>query len=311
MKKLKYFNKNAFSMLEMILSLILLSIVSTFIFRYINIFYTNYNQTKTLYLQNINLDRSMAFLNNLLETRILSSEIQSNKQNFSPLIINKTYNDNLEFLTKDTKASIGYYYNHLGNKAKTGRWQGYSGIIQLEYDVNKSIEQPITTIFSYLSAVDDMYRRANKDDSLSKHFMLLYSKDSQYKRYIGWYNSSRRSIFPTGCRDEHCIGDTYLMMNNKYFKKLKDDKILIDIIKKLKNILYYDIIDSAVAIVLEKKDLIMYNNYFPWKQETYKDGNRNIIIKNIKSFSFQRQNNTKIKIKICIKENICKSIRVK
>jgi len=71
----------------------------------------------------------------------------------------------------------------------------------------------------------------------------------------------------------------------------------------------YRLVWSAYAISPENEnkekgtfDLVLYSNYQPWKNETYKNGDRNILARNVTQFKFFGQGSI-IRFKICIRED--------
>ncbi len=77
----------------------------------------------------------------------------------------------------------------------------------------------------------------------------------------------------------------------------------------------YKLAWSAYALVPEEDtttglfNLNLYSNYQPWNNETYKDGDKNLLINNVSVLKFT-ENGGVIQLKLCVSENIGKDYNI-
>jgi hypothetical protein len=282
---MKSSSKKSFSMLESVLSLILISIVSVFVFRYAYIFYENYSQINKNYNNNINLDRAIFLIHNRYQNRAIGSEN----------IVRMQEGKYLEFSIKDVDLSRGVFFEN------ENKWIGISGILDVN-STNSTIDS-IKLLNSNLSYLDYI----NKTFAQNGAFISLYNFDEPMSSSsIGYSSSNKKDVFLLKCKDIYCRGniidifDLRLFNKNNKVKKALDDR---------REKVFFNVLDSSVLFALKKNNLIMYSDYKPWKGETYRNGVKHIVSKGISLFEYKDYSDY-ILLKICSNFNTCRTIKL-
>ena len=314
----------------MVLSLALLSVVATFLFRYTYIFYTHYDQTREIYTQEIDLDRSLLLVGNLFAIRIQTAEFITSQE--GTFVIKpkseKVYDGSeyaFEFAVRDEKAFRGYFdEDRFGGSDKNKRYRGYSGYAT--FDRNEThIHDYLISKNSRLDAINDMYSGIlGKDGGMYMVIDNMYTYKDKLTNdalRIGWGAKNVVDAFIVQCRATDCF-------NPVQFKFIDEDEAedffthpkIEQKIKANVDRLEYHLLKEGIAFVQEGNTLVMYDNFTPWKKEkrVHTKGDRHIVMENIKSFSFS-QNFRKltsasydysITLELCSINNLCKDLRL-
>ena len=322
--------KNAFSLLEMILSLALLSVVATFLFRYTYIFYTHYDQTRDIYTQEIDLDRSLLLIANLFAIRIQTAEfITSQKGGFALKPKSDKVYDGLEyafeFAVRDEQAFRGYFdEDKYGGSNKNKRFRGYSGYAT--FDRNEThIHDFLISSNSRLDAVNEMYPGIlGKDAGMYMIIDNMYTyadKITNDALRIGWGKKSVDDAFVVQCRATDCFNPVQLKFLDE--DVAKDFFTHPEIVKKTRldtPRLEYHLLKEGIAFIQEGDALVMYDNFTPWKKEKkiHSEGDRHIVMKNVKSFSFSQtfkkltatSYDYSVTFELCSLNGLCKDLRL-
>ena len=181
---------------------------------------------------------------------------------------------------------------------------GWSGFIDLDAPETNKTQKTIATPGSKLSlAKDIIYTLSNNTCDLSQS------------------NSNVVLIFPEAITLDQAADPITAFGWKIYKDPSAASKIAVYEVKeinnttlKFTNILPNSITDvyylayTAVAYVNElqpdgTRNLYLYYNYQPWKGDTYKNGQKALVIDNIKDFKFQQKSDN-IHIKLCAYQNI-------
>ena len=315
--------RSGFSMIELVLVMTVLGIVASISSTIIVKVYEGYILQKGVYKGNIATELVTTQIVNRL-TYSITDSIILRKTTSNPAL--HSINDiksiqSLKFASDTLKKQFGIlewigYDNDSFSATHTPGWSGFN-------DVNRSEEigtsqiirvvTPASNLNSAKSIIGYLGKVGNKNSTLLGDGAVIFSGGdySNYKSYdpscMGFVNSqciSRvTSIQVSGSNQEIRIQKN----TNTNQKKIVTDQ--------------YRLVWSAYAIVpglLNRKtkvftpnatdprtgtyDLVLYSNYQPWENETYKDGDYNLLAENVTQFKIKGEGSV-IRFKICIRED--------
>ena len=299
--------KKAFSMIELILVMVVLGIVASISSSLIVKVYEGYILQRAVYRASVSTEIVSTQLVNRLTyavtDSIIARKINTSTKNLSD--IKSIQNLNLTTTDKEKFGIlewIGYDNDSFSAQIKPG-WSGYC-------DLNRSEEIGTSGIISLITPASDLNFAKNtigylgkiggKNSTITNGAVLFTGGEySNFKLYdpscMGFVNSGcisrvRSNPTPSLTKPEIKIYEN---------KNPNQKKIITD---------QYKLVWSAYAVVPENYDnkrltydLYLYSNYQPWLGERYKQGDRNLLAKNVTQFKFYGQGSI-VRFKICIRE---------
>jgi len=291
--------KRAFTILELIFVIIIVGILASFGAEILFKAYENYILTKTLNQNYYRLETALFSIAKRLERAIPLSCIarkESSGSDFNKIKPLKSLlpGDNykiIECYMAAYEANRGVYDNTLGYVVP-----GWNGFIDLySGDTNKS-SKTLHTLGSRLSYAKPIIStlsngKANLDapSSNAAIIFLAYPDNGIIKAY-GWDGtSSDLRIYEVYKKGEDIFG-----INGSFPSRVYER---------------YNLTWTAMAFVPEydakhnSYKLYLYTNYRPWKGETFKNGEKYLLIDHVSTFKF-RQPGFQINLKLCISRYI-------
>lgn len=276
--------KRAFSLIELILVIVILSIISGIGINLMLVLYKNYNTNKTISELNIKSELTLDYIDKLLAIRIPQSTIarNSNSMEFvslSNIKPNKEY-DMLEFVTYAKEAFNAGYYS------------GFA-------DLNQSnARQGLKTPQSNLIKLKDNIKEINNKFNPNIFDLAVFFTTLPYNPQDIFNKNGSINLAIARIKDNETLE----------LKNLRQDRLISE---------HYHIAHSAYGIRMEpsisnngKYDLIFYYNYRPWSGENFKNANRALLAKNVSAFNF-RANQDIVELKLCLSNStdniVCKS----
>jgi len=302
--------RSGFSMIELILVMTVLGIVASISSTIIVKVYEGYIIQKGIYKANISTELVTTQIANRL-TYAITDSIILRKTTSNPA--SHSINDiksiqSLKFASDNIKKDFGIlewigYDNDSFSATHNPGWSGFNNINQSE-EVGTTGKIIVSTPASNLNIATNIIgylgKVGNKNSTLLADGALIFSgkEYSTYRSYdpacMGFVNSqciSRVSSIKTDSKTD----EIHIQKNTNTNQK----KIVTD---------QYRLVWSAYAIVPENKDmtkgtydLVLYSNYQPWKNETYKNGDSNLLAENVTQFKVKGDGSI-IRFKICIRE---------
>ena len=176
---------------------------------------------------------------------------------------------------------------------------GWSGFIDLSDPETNKTKRTIATPGSKLSLAKDIILALSQNDcDLSRtnsNVVLIFPESITLDQAadpitaVGWKIYKDPSLASKiAVYEVQEVNNTTLRFTNKLPQKITD---------------VYNLAYTAIAYVNEKqpdgtRNLYLYYNYQPWKGETYKNGQKALVIDHIKDFKFQQKSDN-IHIKLC------------
>jgi hypothetical protein len=196
---------------------------------------------------------------------------------------------------------IGYDNDSFSAQTKPG-WSGYCDINRSEEIGTSQIIRVVTPgsdIDFAINTIGYLGQIGGKNSSIYDGAVLFSGGEySNFKLYdpscMGFVNSS-------------CISKVLTLEIPEIKPEIRVEKNL-DLNQKKVITDQYKLVWSAYAVVPENLDndkltydLFLYSNYQPWQGETYSNGNKNLLAKNVTQFKFYGQGSI-VRFKICIRE---------
>ena len=294
--------KKAFSLIEVIFVLVILGIVASISSQIIVQVYESYITQNAIYRTSLKTELASNQIVNRLTYAIQGTTIAKEP--------NKIYTNNMG-TTWAMLEDIDVMNNPNHKKFIMLEWIGYdndsfsagatpywSGVSNYELASSTDFE----TAGSKLSEASKIIKnlsssKVDLSGSLKDPAVLFMNSDNYDVQCMGLINENNTScIFK--------VKQTIGTENNLTFTGEKP-KIVTE---------RYKLTWSAYALVPEQKtngfyDLNLYYNYQPWNNETYKDGNKSLLINNLSVFKFT-ENGGVIQLKLCSTENIGKDYNI-
>ncbi|MBL0721949.1 MAG: prepilin-type N-terminal cleavage/methylation domain-containing protein, partial [Sulfurovum sp.] len=313
--------RSGFSMIELILVMTVLGIVASISSTIIVKVYEGYILQRGVYKANISTELVTTQIANRLTYAITDS-----------IILRKTTSDpalhsiddirsiqSLKFSDETLKQSFGIlewigYDNDSFSATKKPGWSGFNDINRSE-EIGTSKIIKVPTPASNLNSATDIIgylgKIGNKNSTLLADGAVIFSgkEYSNYKSYdpscMGFVNSQcisrvasiQTSKTPqeihieknTDANQKKIVTDQYRLVWSAY-------AIVPGILNRKTKIFTPNAIDPRTGTY----DLVLYSNYQPWKNETYNNGDFNLLAENITQFKI-KGNGSIIRFKICIK----------
>jgi len=299
--------RNAFSMIELILVMVVLGIVASISSSLIVKVYEGYILQRAVYRASVSTEIVSTQLVNRLTyavtDSIIARKINTNTKNIAD--IRSIQDLNLNVTDKEKFGIlewIGYDNDSFSAQIKPG-WSGYC-------DINSSEEIGTSQIIRVITPGSDT--NINSSKSIIGYLGKVGAKNSTI--YNGAVLFSGREYSTFKLYDPSCMGFVNSSCISRILSipnaQIPDIRIQENINPNQKKVItdQYKLVWSAYAVVPENLDndrltydLYLYSNYQPWLGETYKQGDKNILAKNVTQFKFYGQGSI-VRFKICIRE---------
>jgi len=315
--------KKAFSLIEVIFVLTILGIVASISSQIIVQVYENYITQKALYKTTTKTEIAINQIVNRLTFAIEGTTVTKNPLT-PPYTVASRGNNWIELSSIDinnvshrqftTIEWIGYD-NDSFSAAASPHWSGlanYNGTASRNSFITPGSNlNAVATIMSNLSKNSSGVSKVELSDA--KPAALIFSEKAGEYITGTKYNPACMGLIETG--ETSCIFPVKMGSNdnNLTFTRSADANHANPLPKIITE--RYKLAWSAYALVPEDLDgdnlfdLNLYSNYQPWNNETYKDGEKNLLISNISVFKFT-ENGGVIQLKLCATENIGKDFNI-
>ncbi len=316
----------AFTILELIASIIILGILGSLGADFLSGSYYNYSATKEFNKLNYELDRVLNEVSSKLQNRVKNSTIvvecnatQTDSTKSDSCLRNS--DKNFTSISSVQKGDSNKYpvieWLNISFYSKRGMWSdnsiqpGWSGFVDLKdtQDLGND-EYKITTNdsnFSFINLIDGNWSYwwgvDGYDNMLENNLSVLVFSGSdgrgdldEINNSYGYYDTNKTRIF--------AITSFSTYKNNKSSDTNLTIKALTESNKTTVYEGYY-IVRGACAIVpvYDKKyndyNLELRFNYFPWKGQNYMDGNSSLLATNVSYFRYKEEAGV-IRVYICL-----------
>ncbi len=287
--------KKAFSLIEVIFVLVILGIVASISSQIIVQVYESYITQNAIYRTSLKTELAANQIVNRLTYAIQGTTIAKEP--------NKIYDENMTTWAMLEDIDVMNNPNH--KKLIMLEWIGYdsdsfsagatpywSGVANYESATTTDFKTPGSRLSRASKIIKNLSNKKVDLGGLLEDPAVLFMNSNDYDvKCMGLIDESNTScIFKV----QKTIGEE----NNLTFTGTVPKEVTER----------YKLTWSAYALVPEKQpnglyDLNLYYNYQPWNNETYKDGNKSLLINNISVFKFTENGGT-IQFKLCATENI-------
>ena len=270
--------KRAFTIIELIITMVILAIVAYIASGLIAKTYIGYNHTNTINRANLKLEMALNEITNRLEYAIANSIVKrksATDKALSPISSAPSDYEVLEWvgMAKDS-------FNANNDTDKKPAWSGFC-------NVDKSSKNSIVTAASNLALADDIINRLsiNKANLNSSNVAIFFMGEYDYND-IG---------YETGANSNR-VGIIKSYSNNK-----------LDLANNIESISeHYKIAWSAYAVVptnctAKGCDLELRYNFRPWMGEHYENAPSTLLVNNVTVFKTYATQN-RVHIKLCVKD---------
>ncbi len=287
------FKKSAFTMVELVMTIVVLGIVASIGANIIAKVYENYIKTRAI---NKLQAQSQIVLNEIakrLQFRIKDSVIARNDSNFSDYVPLSDANNSyqiLEWIGKDNDSFKGL------------SMPGWSGFIDLDSNLTKrtlGAHGKLKTPGSYLNIANSIMQ------SLSNGKVSLLDTNSTANRPALIFRG--QSTFDLAQYGWDGVDGNYTY-KVKYTAGTNDVLVFDENTSNIDDIFeHYDLSWSAYSIVPEGNNtndfnLTMHYNYQPWENERYdQNATSSVLAEHVSTFKFTKTGDT-IRLKLCISD---------
>lgn len=311
--------KKSFTLFELIVVLIILGILATISTEILLKVYKNYAITKAtnklVYDTDLILNSLAAKLENRIANSVIATEcnatnndcINGNVKGFIS-IKNLTKNNAykypvIEWIRKDYSSKRGEWNNTL--KRVTPGWAEFVDLIKTQKNNSNGGDYNISIPYSDMNITADIiseylkswgFNITNSNEVFSKTYAtLIFSGPDGRGDFIdinqsyGWYGNPAKNVY-------------------KIIQIIDNSTIRIKEINESNQSSVYEgfyICNGAEAIVpvynqkTNDYNLTLIQNYYPWKDENFTDGNKSVIATHVVQFKFKEQNGV-LRLYLCI-----------
>ena len=289
--------KKSFTLIELIFTIVILSIIGVISAQILSKLYEEYVVTRTINRLQSKTELILDLIAKRLQYRIKEATIaRMLPPNDTTITSLSDANDSyeiLEWIGYDNGGFKGYY-----SSSKQRVVPGWSGFVDLySSETNKT---QIKTPGSDLNITNNIVKSISDssvsliDSNIGLIFKGMQAGFDIYQ--YGWNCFSEPN--PSNCVNRSYVYDAKCPVSGC------SNILEVNPIFSGKEITeQYYLAWSAYAIVPQNNKLILYYNYRPWKGDKYSDGKSSIIAKNLSVFRF-RQIDQVIRLKICLYKEI-------
>jgi prepilin-type N-terminal cleavage/methylation domain-containing protein len=257
--------KKSFSLIEVSIVIVILSIISLANYQTISTFYNNIQISKNLNKNSYELNITL----NIISKRLNNSFKQS--------IYYDNQEDALMFIGIEDEAYRGYKHKNINFN------YGNSSILDMaSYDKDK--KTILTLDYDFINTYQTIKDIHKAKLTSYKNIVMIF--DIPYTLHDLWSNSGK--LHQVKCYDKKCKTNQ-LIFKHKISTKLSE---------------HYYLSSSAYSIQLENHNLFLYKNFKPWIGQTYKKGEKILLSKNINSISYKNNIVKVCNYNICLSEVI-------
>lgn len=261
--------KQAFTIIELVFSIAIISIVTITGARYVGFVYEDLIDKSALSEAENTARESIKIVSYLLENSIKESVV---------IVQDSAYGACQSVHSQNSVANPTVVWYGVEKNGFLGEWDGgyyqpyWSGVADLGKSNSDSLTDPIGDFDKQKTLMQNLYGNG--------YSMAVYFADTSA---------------------ESC-GDFYVNGGSKSFEVSGSAKTLTFSNKKPQKITQkYALSNGAYALLIENgSELVMYYDFYPWKNESYTDGKRSLLGKNIDSMAIKSDSGL-IRISICAK----------
>lgn len=290
--------KKAFTLIELIFVIVLLSIISMFgADLYVKIYnsYTNNRATSDLEGET---ERTLNIITSLLRDRVKQTVIGRATDNgehpdgvFVYLDQVQEEHDVLEWIGKSTETQ------YIGSTKGLLGWSGF--------DIKMAVPSGDFVIQSPGSSLKDANNILTSLNAGTKSFGIIFNDDRRPDaNSFGYdhktYNHTNIGTVSITGNDTMQISGLTSKNKNRYF--------LVHTAYAIEPVLDNNAANVSVSVDGGKKiksntyNLLLYYNFQPWENENYRKGNSVVLAKNVTMFRFTYDNNS-VAVKLCMRDN--------
>lgn len=290
--------KKAFTLIELIFVIVLLSIISMFgADLYVKIYnsYTNNRATSDLEGET---ERTLNIITSLLRDRVKQTVIGRETDNgehpdgnFVSLYEVQEKHDVLEWIGKSTETQ------YIGSTKGLLGWSGF--------DIKMAVPSGDFVIQSPGSSLKDANNILTSLNAGTKSFGIIFNDDRRPDaNSFGYdhktYNHTNIGTVSITGNDTMQISGLTSKNKNRYF--------LVHTAYAIEPVLDNNAANVSVSVDGGKKiksntyNLLLYYNFQPWENENYRKGNSVVLAKNVTMFRFTYDNNS-VAVKLCMRDN--------
>lgn len=285
--------KKAFTLIELIFVIVLLSIISMFgADLYVKIYnsYTNNRATSDLEGET---ERTLNIITSLLRDRVKQTVIGRETDNGEHPDGNFVYlsdvqeeHDVLEWIGKSTETQ----YIGSANKGVLG-WSGF--------DIKMAVPSGDFVIQSPGSSLKNAESILNSLNAGTKSFGIIFNDAEVDANSFGYdhktYNHTNIGTVSITGNDTMQISGLASRNKNRYF--------LVHTAYAIVPVLDNNAADVSVGgIKSNTYNLLLYYDFQPWEKEKYENGKSVVLAKNVTMFRFAYDNNS-VAVKLCMRDN--------
>ena len=299
--------RKSFTLIELIIVIVVLAIVGNITFDTIAKVYDGYFMSKEANKAQVDTTNALDFMSVMLRDRIKNSVIatKNDLSDFKQLQNGQGSDSNytiLEWIGKDYESRRGEWNDNL-KKLQVG-WSGFCDVDDAEKISSNPTELNVSLKDANFSIIQDIDGNITNNDNVFENNISAiifagsdYRGDvsSDYNKSYGWYkdNDNRQAQKVFAIVDYNQLNDG-VNATIESINDTNDTTIFED----------YYFVRTAYAIVPEKQsdgryNLYFYDNYRPWNGDTFKDGNKSLLVSNVVSFSFKEENNL-LRLFLCV-----------
>lgn len=284
--------KKAFTLIELIFVIVLLSIISMFgADLYVKIYnsYTNNRATSDLEGET---ERTLNIITSLLRDRVKQTVIGRATDNgehpdgvFVYLDQVQEEHDVLEWIGKSTETQ------YIGSTKGLLGWSGF--------DIKMAVPSGDFVIQSPGSSLKDANNILTSLNAGTKSFGIIFNDAEVDANSFGYdhktYNHTNIGTVSITGNDTMQIGGLASRNKNRYF--------LVHTAYAIVPVLDNNAADVSVGgIKSNTYNLLLYYDFQPWEKEKYENGKSVILAKNVTMFRFTYDNNS-VAVKLCMRDN--------
>lgn len=285
--------KKAFTLIELIFVIVLLSIISMFgADLYVKIYnsYTNNRATSDLEGET---ERTLNIITSLLRDRVKQTVIGRETDNGEHPDGNFVYlsdvqeeHDVLEWIGKSTETQ------YIGSTKGLLGWSGF--------DIKMAVPSGDFVIQSPGSSLKDANNILTSLNAGTKSFGIIFNDDRRPDaNSFGYdhktYNHTNIGTVSITGNDTMQIGGLASRNKNRYF--------LVHTAYAIVPVLDNNAADVSVGgIKSNTYNLLLYYDFQPWEKEKYENGKSVVLAKNVTMFRFAYDNNS-VAVKLCMRDN--------
>ena len=285
--------KRAFTLLEVIFTIVILSIIGVISAQIISKLYEEYITTRAINELESRTETTLETIARRLEYRVKGATIARDKDNETNITSLSNANDSyeiLEWIGYDVDSFKGDY-----NSSKGLVVPGWSGFVDL-YSPDTNATQ-IKIPGSELN-IADTFENNLTEGNVTLHNSkaglifkgLAYGYDVKQYGWNCFHNQTncRSYVYDVNCSTNDCSEPILRVSPSLSGKEITEQ---------------YYLTYSAYAIVPKNNNLYLYYNYRPWHGDRYSDGEKSLLAENVSTFKF-RQIDQVIRLKLCMYKKI-------